>query len=135
MKLVTTQRWMMAALLALAASGAGANPWPNGVPTAPPPGDGGFHGHRGFARGGLIVIEEPPVIVEREVVREVPVAAPAPPAPPPPPRKPYVLGRTYASLPGPCMKLVEHGAAFFGCGGKWYRAIGAEGPYLAVARP
>ena len=36
-------------------------------------------------------IEQPPVIVEREVVREVPVAAPAPPAPapPPPPREPY----------------------------------------------
>ena len=75
------------------------------------------------------------VIVEREIIREVPVEAPAPPPPPPAPRKPYVLGRTYASLPPGCMKMIEGGLAYFGCGGKWYRGLGAEGPYLAVARP
>ena len=127
---------LTAAIFALAAQ-AGANPWPNGFPTAPPPGQGGMHGHHGFGRGGILIIEQPPVIVEREVVREVPVAAPAPPAPapPPPPREPYVLGRTYASLPRPCMKLVERGAAYFQCSGKWYRSMGADGPYRAVARP
>ena len=132
MERVTTHRSMIAALLALAASGAGANPWPNGVPTAPPPRQGGMHGH-GFGRGGLIIIEQPPVIVEREVVREVPVAAPAPPAPPPPPRKPYVLGRTYASLPGSCMKMIDRGATFFQCSGEWYRRVAAG--YRAVGRP
>jgi hypothetical protein len=73
-----------------------------------------------------------PVIIEREVVvREV--AAPAPPAPPPP-RKPFVIGRSYAALPGGCMKMIEGGASYYYCGGgEWYRLVGKQ--YRAVAQP
>ena len=92
---------------------------------------GGFHGHGG---GVWIVEREVPVIVEREVVREV--AAP-PPAPSPEgegKRKPYVIGASYASLPGGCMKWIEGGASYFYCGGgEWYRQLGKQ--YRAVARP
>ena len=97
----------------------------------------GFHG--GF--GGVFIVErEVPVIVEREVVREVAVTPP-----PTPPRqgegskrKPYVVGGTYASLPGGCMKMIEDGASYYFCGGgEWYRQLGdgSGAKYRAVARP
>ena len=93
---------------------------------------GHFHGAHGVG-GGFVILEAPEVYYEREIVREVPVAAPAPPPPPPPPRKPYVLGRTYDSLPGGCMKMVERGASYFHCSGEWYRKV--PGGYRAVRQP
>ena len=97
----------------------------------------GFHG--GF--GGVFIVErEVPVIVEREMVREVPITPP-----PTPPhqgegskRKPYVVGGTYASLPGGCMKMIEDGASYYFCGGgEWYRQTGdgSGAKYRGVARP
>ena len=94
-------------------------------------------GHRFRGAFPVLVVEhEVPVIVEREV---------APPPPPAPPlkergekeRKPYVVGATYASLPGGCMKLIEAGGSFFYCGdGEWYREVraGRDPLYRAVAR-
>jgi hypothetical protein len=76
-------------------------------------------------------------VIEREVVREVPVAAPAPAAPPPP-RKPYKLGASYDSLPaGGCMKLIDEGQSYYHCGGEWYREVRTAGGalYKAVAAP
>jgi hypothetical protein len=70
-------------------------------------------------------------VYEREVIREVP-AEPAPP--PPPPRKAFAIGRSYDSLPGGCMKMVEGGASYFYCGGDWYREVGRS-LYQAVASP
>lgn len=92
----------------------------------------GFHNGFGGGFGGVWVIEQDvPVIVEREVVREVPVVVQ--PVAPPPPRKPYVIGSTYASLPGSCMKLIEEGVSYYYCGGdEWYRQTGKL--YRAVAR-
>ena len=93
----------------------------------------GGHGFRGI--GGVWIVErEVPVIVEREVVREVPVPVPA--EPPPPPRKPYVIGNSYASLPGGCMKLIEEGVSYYYCSGEWYRQVGSgsAATYKAVAR-
>ena len=90
----------------------------------------GFHG--GF--GNVWVVErEVPVIVEREVVREVPAAAVAVAAP----RKPYVIGGTYASLPGGCMKLIDEGVSYFLCSGEWYRQLGdgRSAKYKAVGKP
>ena len=129
-------RLPIALFAVLAATGAGAAPIPTGGWRSPPPsphhgGKPGFHG--GFP---IFVIErEPAVIIEREVIREVPVEAPAPAAPPPAPREPYKIGATYASLPGGgCLKMIEGGAAYFYCGGEWYRQVG-RGQYKAVARP
>ena len=120
----------------------------SGGPRIVPIGDGGglqrgrrgFHGHhhggKGFGGfGGVWIVErEVPVIVEREVVREVPVA---PPPPPPPPRKPWVLGKSYASLPGGCMKWIEEGVSYYGCSGEWYRQVGSGSnvTYKAVGAP
>jgi hypothetical protein len=124
---------ILAALVALVASGAGAVPFPGSFPVAPPQPQPGMHGFHHFHNGGgLLIIEAPPVIVEREVVREVPVEQHAPP-PPPPPRPAYVLGRTYASLPGGCMKMIERGATYYQCSGEWYRRVPSG--YRAVARP
>jgi hypothetical protein len=128
-------RRLLPGLLGLAAAAAGAaNPWPNGVPTAPPPPPPGFgvHGHF-HGNGGFVIYSAPEVYYEREIIREVPVAAPAPPPPPPPPRKPYVIGRTYDTLPGKCMKLVEAGQSYFHCSGEWYREV--PGGYRAVRQP
>ena len=97
----------------------------------------GFHG----SHGGFFMVERVvPVIVEREVVREVAVTPP-----PTPPhqgegskRKPYVVGGTYVSLPGGCMKMIEEGASYYFCsGGEWYRQTGdgSGAKYRAVARP
>jgi hypothetical protein len=69
-------------------------------------------------------------VIEHEVIREVPVEAP----PPPPPRELYVIGRSYGSLPGGCMKMIEGGASYFYCSGEWYRAVGAS-RYEAVVSP
>jgi hypothetical protein len=102
-------------------------------------GHGGFHGNGGGVGGVFIVERQVPVIVEREVVREVP------PAPPPTPspegegrkRKPYVIGSSYASLPGGCMKLIDEGVSYYFCGGgEWYRQTGSgrDSQYRAVAR-
>src|SRR5688572_30022909 len=69
---------------------------------------GRAHGRNGYFGYPYYDYErEPTVIIEREVVREVPVIVEAPP--PPPPRKPYVIGASYASLPGGCMKMIEEG--------------------------
>ena len=75
------------------------------------------------------------VIIEREVIREVPLrqAQDTPPEPPPPPRKPYVIGASYTSLPPGCMKMVEAGGSYFYCGGEWYRQVGSG--YRAVRGP
>ena len=100
-----------------------------------PPGrpGGGFHGHhRGFAVPWIV--DDRVVVVEREIVREVPAAPPQPLEPPSPPRKPYVIGASYASLPGGCMKQVEAGGSYFYCSGDWYRQVG-KGQYKAVREP
>jgi hypothetical protein len=100
-------------------------------------GHGGFHG--GF--GNVWIVEQQvPVFVEREVVKE----APPPQAVPLPQnsgggdkRKPYVIGKTYASLPGGCMKVVEQAASYYFCGGgEWYRQMGSGRgvSYKAVKR-
>jgi hypothetical protein len=95
-------------------------------------GGGRHHGH-GFGSGGFIIYEDQPEVVhDVVVVHDQPAAAPEPP-PPAPPREPYVIGRTYASLPGGCLKMVEGGASFFHCSEGWYRQVGAR--FRAVARP
>ena len=99
-----------------------------------------WEGHHGFHGGTFIVEREIPVIVEREVVREVAVTPP-----PTPPhqgegrkRKPYVIGGTYVSLPPQgCMKMIEDGASYYFCSGEWYRQLGTgrAAKYRAVAKP
>ena len=97
----------------------------------------GFHG--GF--GNVWVVErEVPVYIE------VPTPAPPPPADansgtlnrdvPEIARKPYVIGASYASLPGGCMKMIEEGVSFYYCSGEWYRQVGEgrSASYRAVAR-
>lgn len=127
---------VMAALLILAAAEADAQQSSVfGARTPPPPRHhgGGFPGrHHGFGGGIWIIERDVPVVVEREVVREVVREVPA--DPPPAPRKPYAVGRSYASLPASCMKLIEGGASYYYCGGgEWYRLAGKQ--YLAVRRP
>ena len=78
--------------------------------------------------------------MEREVVREEPAAAPPAAAePPPPPRQPFVVGKSYSSLPGGCLKSIEEGgkATFYYCSGEWFRQLsgGRDARYKAVARP
>jgi hypothetical protein len=85
-------------------------------------------------------------VVEREVVREVVRQTPPPPAAVPlpeqaqggtqAPRKPYVIGASYASLPGSCMKLIEEGVTYYYCSGEWYQQVGdrRSATYRAVAR-
>ena len=119
-----------------AQSRAGAGPRIN-LPPPPSMFGGSFHtGHHGFP--GLIVVErQVPVVVE------VPVAVPPPVTPPLPPhqgegekRKAYVIGASYASLPGGCMKLIEDGVSFYYCSGEWYRQVGEgrSATYKAVTR-
>jgi hypothetical protein len=97
-------------------------------PPQPPIADGFF----GFP--GVYVVERVHVI-EREVIKEVPAAPP--PEPPPPPRKPYVIGASYDTLPGGCMKMIENGASFYLCSGEWYRQVGSDSgvSYKAVKAP
>lgn len=95
----------------------------------------GFHG--GF--GGVWVVERE---VEVPVYVEVPVAAAPVASPQPSPegegekRKPYVIGASYDSLPGSCMKLIEEGVSFYYCSGEWYQEVraGRDPLYRAVAR-
>jgi hypothetical protein len=94
----------------------------------------GAHGRNGFLGFPGYVYDydrEPTVIIEREVIREVPVIVEAPP--PRPPREPYVIGHSYASLPGGCMKLIEDGLSYYYCSGEWYRQAGKQ--YRAVEQP
>jgi hypothetical protein len=125
----------MVALLAVTASGAAAQQRAgSGLRVPPPSHGGGKHGfHGGFPI--FIVEREVPVIIEREVVREVPAEPQTPVAPPP--RKPFVIGKSYASLPGGCMKLIEGGASYYLCSGDWYRQVGSgrDARYRAVAKP
>ncbi len=104
---------------------------PRTSPPAPAP-IGVFNGLPGF------------IVVEREVVRVVERTPPPPAAVPLPiasqqggtgeKRKPYVIGESYASLPGGCMKMIEGGASHYWCGGgEWYRPDGKQ--YRAVAKP
>ena len=108
----------------------------HGVPGFhPTPGVHG-HGHGHFRRGlngGFIWVEDYVPVVVEEAAQEAP-AAPPPPAPPPEPRKPYVLGHVYDSLPGGCLKLLQDGASYFQCSGRWYREVGDE-QYKAVRMP
>ena len=90
------------------------------------------HGHRGFAND-VFIYEEPDVVHDVVVVHDEAAAAPEPPPPPPDPREPYVIGRSYGSLPGGCMKMIEGGASYFHCSEGWYRQVGAL--YRAVAGP
>ena len=94
---------------------------------------GGMVPGRGFAVPFWIGEREVVHEVVHEVIREVPAAPPPPAEPPPSPRKPYVIGASYASLPGGCMKMVEAGGAYFYCSGEWYRQLGAG--YQAVREP
>ncbi len=128
------------ALLVLPAGKAGAQVAPNleihGTQVSPPPAHPGhMRGFRGFFPGFFYV--EPQVIHDVVVVHDAPAEPPAPPAPPPPPRKPFILGRTYSSLPGGCMKMIDRGISYYQCSGKWYRQVGGggDGPYRAVAQP
>ncbi|HLO20335.1 MAG TPA: hypothetical protein VK192_07570 [Sphingomicrobium sp.] len=93
--------------------------------------------HRGPRRGfngGVVLFEEPEVIHDVVVVHDQAAEQPAPPPPPPLPRKPYVLGRSYSSLPGGCLKMIVGGASYFQCSGEWYRQVGAA-EYEAVEMP
>lgn len=96
----------------------------------------GVHGLRG-AFPVFVTERQAPVIIEREVAREVPAGPPAPAEPPAPAKKHYVIGASYASLPAGCMKLIEDGVSYYYCGGEWYRQVRADGRsrYLAVAQP
>jgi hypothetical protein len=97
--------------------------------------ESGHHGfHGGFGGGVWIVEREVPVVVKVET----PAPPPSAKSDGPPPRsgedrKPYVIGASYASLPGGCMKMIEAGGAFYYCGGDWYRQVGRA--YRAVEQP
>ena len=127
---------LFVALLALAATAAQAQQGAiSGAPRGLPGGShGGMHGHRGVFFP--VYFERDPVVIEREVVREVPVVV-EPPPPPPKPREPYVVGKSYASLPGGCMKMIQDGASYYLCSGEWYQQVGSgsAATYKAVAQP
>jgi len=102
------------------------------LPPPAPPAIGGFHG--GFPV--FVVEREVPVIVEKAVPAPPPQAVPLPIASQQGgtegKRKPYVVGASYASLPGGCMKMIEDGASYYYCGGgEWYQQTGKL--YRAVA--
>jgi hypothetical protein len=137
---------MGVAMAAAAAYPAGAQSRPVGGPRITYPSHHNFSWERGHGFHALrqaqderifIVEREVPVVVEREV-------APPPQAVPLPQksggeekrRKPYVIGASYASLPGSCMKLIEEGVSFYYCSGEWYRQVGdgRSAMYRAVAR-
>ena len=128
-----------ALIFAASAAEAQRRPVGGGFRSPPPAHHGGMHGkhgRHGFVFPVFLVERQAPVIIEREVVREVPVVV-EPPPPPPPPREPYVLGKSYASLPGGCMKMIEEGASYYLCSGEWYRQVGSgrSAKYKAVAQP
>ena len=117
-------------------------------------------GHRrsrgGFGHGRVWIVEREvppfdyaqddrePVIVERVIQAPPPPPAPAANSGTPnrdvpglPERKPYVVGKSYAALPGGCMKLIEEGSAYYYCGGgEWYKQMGKGrgATYRAVKR-
>lgn len=128
------------AVLVFAASAAEAERRPigGGLRSPPPAHHGEMHGKHGghpVFVPFFVVERQAPVIIEREVVREVPVVV-EPPPPPPPPREPYVIGKSYASLPGGCMKLIEETVSYYLCSGEWYRQVGSgrAAKYKAVAK-
>jgi hypothetical protein len=126
-----------ATAMIFAASGAEAQQRPiGGVMRNPLPAhEGGMHGRHRFFLPFYYVDQEDRVIIEREVVREVPVVV-EPKSPPPPPREPYVIGKSYSSLPSGCMKMIEDGASYYLCSGEWYRQVGSGSAvkYKAVAK-
>ena len=99
----------------------------------PPPPQGRMHG----LRHPIFLIDRDyvPVYVQGDAGGDSSDAPPAavPPPPTPAPRKPYVVGRSYSSLPGGCLKQIQDGSSYYGCNGKWYRQAG--GAYQAVAQP
>lgn len=155
MKALRLSAAAIAGLLVLAPAGASAQVLPGGniagplypqpgsgslYPTPIPPqtgvrgpGRGGGHFHHGFGTGGFFLYDEPYVVHDVVYVHDQPAPQPVAVEPPPAPREAYVLGRTYASLPGGCMKMVEGGESYFLCSGDWYRKVGTE--YRAVEMP
>ena len=128
----------VSALLILAASGADAQRIPAGGFRSAPPSHHGMHGFKGGFFPFFPYEREVVYVVEREVVRDDPPAEkPAAVEPPAPPRKPFVIGRSYSSLPGGCMKLIDEGVSYYNCSGEWYRQVGAGrgAQYKAVAQP
>ena len=124
----------LGALLALASGPAGAQQRPPSASQySPPPPQGRMRGFRHFPF--FIEREYVPVYVHDDASDGTPAAPPAaaPPPPPPAPRQPYVIGRSYSSLPGGCLKLIQDGSSYYGCSGEWYRQVGAG--YEAVAQP
>jgi hypothetical protein len=132
---------MSAALCALLvlADPAGAQQRPTIAPRySPPPPQGRMHGFRHFSPGFFIEREYVPVYVHDDAGDETPAAPPVAAPPPPAPRKPYVIGRSYSSLPpGGCLKLIAGGSSYYGCSGEWYRQVGggSGAQYKAVTRP
>lgn len=122
-----------AAAMLFAASGAEAQQRPiGGGPRNSLPADGRMHGQNRFVLPFFWVEQQDPVIIEKTVVKEVPVAVKDPPAPPK--REPYAVGKTYDTLPPQgCMKLIENGGSYYLCSGEWYQQVG--GKYKAVAKP
>ena len=123
----------LAAMLTFTASGAEAQQRPiGGGPRNSIPADGRMHGQNRFVLPFVWVEQQDPVIIEKTVVKEVPVVVKDPPAPPK--REPYAVGKSYDTLPPQgCMKLIEDGASYFLCSGEWYQQVGSK--YKAVAKP
>jgi len=126
-----------AAMLIIAESGAEAQQRPvgGGMRNRLPANGERMHGHNRFVLPFFWVEREGPVIIEKEVVKEVPVVVKDPPAPKP--REPYAVGKSYASLPDGCMKMIEDGASYYLCSGEWYQQVGSgsAAKYKAVAQP
>lgn len=119
--------------LALFATAADAQPpTTTGMKFAPaPPKPRGHFVFNGFGFGIPFVEREVVThVIEREIIHEVPVEVAAPLPPP----EPFVIGRSYASLPGGCMKMLSGGATYYLCSGDWYREVGRS-QYKAVAAP
>lgn len=87
--------------------------------------------HGGF--GTFIIETEPQVVHDIIVVHDQPAEPLSPLPAPPPPREAYVIGRSYNSLPGGCMKMVQGAVSYYHCSGDWYREIGNR--YKAVQAP
>lgn len=145
---------LASALMVLAATGADAQRRPagqgprnvissGGGPSAPigsvgTVGDGRIG--RGDGRklvGDVWIVEDNDVEVVEVPVEKAAAAAPAEPAKKEEeekPREPYVVGNSYNSLPGGCMKMLQDGASYYLCNGDWYQATGG-GQYKAVKAP